>query len=190
MRTLCTPLVALVGSALALGCASGSASRYARPEADLGAIRTVAVLPFASLTGDGSHAAKVQRLFAGELLALGAVEVVEPGRVAQLVEAERISSAEALAPADLARIGKALGADGLFVGTVVDYAERYAGGVAAPEIAIQMRLIEVATGATAWEATATRSGPNAKARLFGFGGDSLAEAARQLIRSELERLVR
>lgn len=185
------PIAVLAVAALATaGCASGGSSRYLAPEADLGAIRVVAVLPFESLTGERADAEKVQRVFVGELLATGAVEVVEPGRVVQLLGREGVTAPGALEPADLTRLGQALGADGLFLGTVVDFSEQSAGAVPAPEVTIELRLVETASGRTAWQATAGRSGPNARARLFGFGGDSLTEAARRLVREQLEALVR
>jgi hypothetical protein len=184
-------IAALAAAPLATaGCASSGSSRYLAPEADLGAIRTVAVLPFETLTGERADADKVQRVFVGELLATGAVEVVEPGRVAQLLGREGVTAPGALAPADLTRLGQALEADGLFLGTVVDFAEQSTGTVRSPEVTIELRLVETASGRTAWQTTAGRSGPNARARLFGFGGDSLTEAARRLVREQLEALVR
>ncbi|KAB2965293.1 MAG: hypothetical protein F9K18_06705 [Thermoanaerobaculia bacterium] len=188
MKTATTTL--LLALLVVPGCASKGTSRYTAAQADLGAIRNVAVLPFSTLTGDPSHAEKVQRIFLGELLSLGAVEVVEPGRVAQLGATERLGAPETLAPADLQRIGAALGVDGLFFGTVVDFGQGFSGGTPAPEVTLQLKLVEVASGQTAWQTTTGRSGPNARARLFGFGGDSVTEAARKLIREQLEALVK
>jgi len=174
---------------LGSGCASGGSTHYTRPEADLGAIRTVAVLPFSSLTGDVTHADKVERVFQVELLALGVVDVVESGTVAQLFAREQIASVDTLTPGDLQRIGAELGADGLFLGTVVDFTEVRAGSTPAPEVTLQLRLVESASGLTAWESSQGRRGPNVRSRLFGFGGDSLTEVARKLIREQLGTLI-
>jgi len=170
-------------------CASKGHTEYTHPQADLGAIRTVAVLPFQTLTQTPSDAQKVEKVFLIELLALGVVEVVEPGEVAKLVAAERIQSTDLLAPADLQRIGKELGADGLFLGTVVDFTESRVGSLPSPEVVIQLRLVETESGITLWSSSQTRSGTSASARLFGFGGDSLTEAARKLVHDELKSLV-
>lgn len=174
---------------LGSGCASGGSTHYTRPEADLGAIRTVAVLPFSSLTGDVTHADKVERVFQVELLALGVVDVVESGTVAQLFAREQIASVDTLTPGDLQRIGAELGADGLFLGTVVDFAEVRTGSTPAPEVTLQLRLVESASGLTAWESSQGRRGPNVRSRLFGFGGDSLTEVARKLIQEQLRTLI-
>jgi len=181
----------LLAAALLLGsgCASRGSTHYTRPEADLGTIRTVAVLPFTSLTGDPTHASKVERIFKVELLALGVGEVIESGQVAQLVQRESIGPADSLAPEDLQRIGAELGADGLFLGTVVDFTEVRSSGTPSPEVTVQLRLVESASGLTAWESSEGRRGPNVRARLFGFGSDSLTEVARQLIRDQLRTLI-
>ncbi|MFN7943446.1 MAG: hypothetical protein U0X73_17775 [Thermoanaerobaculia bacterium] len=175
---------------LIAGCASKGRTEFTHPGADLGAIRSVAVLPFSTLTQDRTDAQKVQRVFLVELLALGAVDVVEPGEVAKLFAAEHLDSTDALAPADLQRIGKTLGANGLFLGTVVDFTETRTGSVPAPEVAIQLRLVETESGKTLWTSSQTRSGASAKARLFGFGGASLTETARRLMRQQLRHLAR
>jgi TolB-like protein len=191
MRPRHRTLAALLAAAtLAGGCASSARTSYTHPSADLGAIRKVAVLPFTSLTVDPAAAAKVHRIFLVELLATGVVEVVEPGAVTQIQLAERIESADTLTPADLQRIGQALAADGLFLGTVVDFEENRIGTVPAPEVTIQLRLVETASGATVWSSSETRSGAGVRARLLGFGGDSLTAAARKLVREQLDTLVR
>lgn len=179
--------LALVG---ALGCASSSGTTYVHPAADLGAIRKVAVLPFVTLGQDKTAGAKVERVFLVELLALGVVEVVEPGQVSQLFTSEQLGAADTLSTADLQRIGQSLGAEGLFVGTVVDFEDKRLGTAPAPEVTIQLRLVEAATGTTAWSSSESRSGARMKSRLLGFGGESLTEAARKLIQDQLETLVR
>jgi len=173
------------------GCASSSkTTKYVHPNMDLGAIKRVAVLPFETLTPERSSADKVQKIFLTELLSLGAFEVVEPGQVAKVLRAERVESIEALGPADLKRIGDDLKAQGLFLGTVVDYTDNRAGSTPAPDVTINLRLVEAQSGVTVWTASRSRSGATTSARLFGVGGQSLTEASRQLIQEELSTLVK
>lgn len=182
---------ALAAMVLALAaCSSGSSAKYTHPNADLGAIKRVAVLPFENLTPERSASDKVQKVFLSELLATEAFDVVEPGQVVKLLKAERIESMEALGPAEIKRIGEGLKAQGLFTGTVVDFAESRSGNTPAPEVTIQLRLVEVQSGVTIWTASKTKSGASASARLFGIGGQTLTEAARELMRSELKGLVK
>src|SRR6185503_12500023 len=104
------------------GCRS-TGSRYLHPNVDLAALKTAAVLPFENLTADRSAGDKVQKVVVAELLALGVFEVVEPGTVVRALRSERVESIEGLGPAEMTKVGTALKADVLFVGTVVDFAD-------------------------------------------------------------------
>lgn len=174
---------------LLTACASGGATRYLHPNVDLGAIQKVAVLPFENLTAERTAGEKVQKVFMTELLSLSVFEVVEPGAVVRALKAERAEAVEALGPAELKRIGEALKADALFLGSVVDFADNRTGTTPAPEVTVQLRLVETQSGVTVWSASRTRSGSSLSARLFGVGGASLTEAARELVRAELRSLV-
>ncbi len=177
-------------AAAAGGCASSSTTKYIHPNADLSAIKKVAVLPFENLSQDRTAGEKVQKIFLTELLSLEAFDVIEPGQVSKLLRSERVDSVETLGPADFKRIGEALKVQGLFLGSVVDFADTRAGSTPTPDVTIQLRLVEVQSGVTIWSASRTRSGATASARLFGVGGQSLTEAARQLLREELSTLMK
>lgn len=183
-------VAALAVLVLAAGCASTTTTKYVHPNMDLGAMKRVAVLPFENLAQDKTAGEKVQKIFLTELLALEAFDVVEPGQVTQLLRSSRVESIEALTPADMKKIGDSLKAQGIFIGTIVDFAETRSGQTPTPEVTIQLRLVETQTGVTVWSASRTRSGASASARLFGIGGQSLTEAARILIRDELSTLVK
>lgn len=173
---------------VALASCRSTQTKFLHPNADLAAIKKVAVLPFENLTQEKSSGDKVQKIFYVELLSLEAFDVVEPGQVAKVLRGERVESTEALGPTDLKRIGDALGAQGLFMGTVVDFGETRTGSAPTPEITIQLRLVETQTGATVWTTSQTRSGTSISNRLFGIGGESVTEAARKLIRDELSTM--
>jgi len=183
-------ILALTGLVAAWACASTTTTKYLHPNMDLGAVKRVAVLPFESLVQDRSAGEKVQKVFLTELLALDAFDVVEPGQVAKLLKAERIESMESLGPADLKRIADGLKAQGLFLGTVVDYTESRTGATPSPEVTIQLRLVEAQSGVTVWSASRSRSGATTSARLFGVGGESLTQVSRRLIKEELSTLVK
>jgi TolB-like protein len=175
---------------VAAACASSTTTKYVHPNMDLGAIKRVAVLPFETLVPDRSAGEKVQKIFLTELLSLDVFDVAEPGQVAKVLKAERIDSTESLGPADLKRIADALKVQGLFLGTVVDYAESRTGATPSPDVTIQLRLVEAQTGVTVWSASRSRSGATASARLFGVGGQSLTQVSRQLMQEELSTLVK
>jgi len=164
MRHRWTPFLAGAAAAALLaaaGCSSHAVTQYTHPNADLGALKSVAVLPFENLSADRTSADKVQKIFLSELLATSAFNVVEPGLVSKTLKADRVETTESLGPADFKRLGEELKADAVFTGAVVDFAENRTG-----------------------------SGASASARLFGIGGASLTETARNLVKEELHTLVR
>ena len=174
----------------ALTACRSTSTKYVHPKADLGAITTVAVLPFENLTPERAASDKVQKIFYLELLSLGVFEVAEPGQVTKTLRASGVTSPEALGLADFQRIGKELGVDGVFVGTVVDYAETRTGTTPTPEVTIEVRLVETQSGSTIWSTSHTRAGAGVSTRLFGLGGESLTEAARNVVRRELATLLK
>ncbi len=181
-------IVAVALLCIASACRTTTQTRYLHKNADLGAIGKVAVFPFENLSSDRAAGDKVQKIFYLELLSLDVFEVAEPGQVNKIVRGG--SSIDTLGPADYQKLGKDLGVDGVFVGSVVDYAEGHAGSTPAPEVTIQLRLIETSTGATLWSTGQTRSGAGMSTRLFGVGGDSLTQAARKVVRGELATLLK
>jgi len=148
---------AIVSLSLVVASCTSSPVRYVHPNADFGALQKVAVLPFENVSGVQGASDKAHKIFLVELLSLEAFEVVEPGRVAKALKGETVASPDQLAPEDLMRIGKALGADALFMGQVLDYSEARGTG-AAPSVTIQLRLVEVSSGATVWSSSQTRAG--------------------------------
>lgn len=182
--------VLALAAPLGLACASAPKTTYLHVNADLGAVRSVAVLPFESLAADRTAADKVHDIFLIELLATGAFDVVEPGEVAKVLREAGIPSTEMLAPADFQSLGQQLGTDGFFLGKVVDFAETRSGMTPAPEVTIQLRLVEALSGVTIWSASDSRSGATLSRHLIGVGGRSLTEATRDLLRRQLDALLR
>lgn len=189
MRQLRNAILFLLATAILSACRSTSQqTSYVHKNADLGAITKVAVLPFDNLSQERSAADKVQKIFYLELLSLDVFEVTEPGQVTKILRSQ--TGSDALGPADYQRIGKDLGVDAVFVGSVVDYAEGHTGTTATPEVNIQLRLIETHSGSTVWSTGRSRSGASMSARLFGVGGESMTQAARKVLRAELGTLLK
>ncbi len=186
-RRILPGLIALFALALA-GCASAPKATFVHANADLGAIQKVAVLPFENMTDDRSAGEKVHDIFLVELLATGGYDVVEPGQVVKTLRDAGIQSTAALVPADYQKLATELGVDGFFLGTVVDFVESRTGTTPAPEVTLQLRLIEGLSGLTIWSSSDSRSGTTLSRHLFGVGGPSLTEATRELVRRQLATL--
>lgn len=182
--TLTLLLAALAGA----GCAAPP--RYLNRSADLGAIKTVAVLPFENITTDKLCAERVQRIFLTELLSREAFKVVEPGLVTRAMRRDQLEPA-ALTPEEIKRLGTALGAEALFMGTVLEYDEGRAGGSApSPRVKLLLRLVDVDSGTTVWSVSREAGGATVTARLFGIGGSAASTVAEKLIREELAQFAR
>ena len=182
------PVIAVVGC-IASGCAS-SQTHYLHPNADLGMIKKVAVIPFENVTEDRTAGDKLTRIFFVELLALDVFQVSEPGQSVKVLRSQPGTALDALGSPELQRIGKELGVDGLFLGSVVDFAEARSGSTPDPRVTVQLRLVDVQSGTTIWSASRTRSRASVAAKLFGVGRESLTETARDIIRSELGTLLK
>jgi curli biogenesis system outer membrane secretion channel CsgG len=178
----------VVALAVAGGCSSQN--RYVSPTADLGDVKTVAILPFESVTSDKLAADRVQKIFFTELLATGAFQVVEPGQVAFVMRRERIGGEAALTNEDLKKLGQALRAEAFFMGAVIEYDDGRGGPVPTPRVKLLLRLVEAATGETVWSVGPSRTGATVAARLFGIGGAPASVVAEELIRRELAQLTR
>ncbi len=168
------------------GC--GGATQYRHPKADLGAIKTVGVLPFVTMTGEPGVAERVQAVFTIELLAANAFDVVEPGRMLKTLRDAHAGTSGELTPDELKKLGKELGVQGLFMGTVIEFGESHE-TVTTPQVTIQLKLIETGSGVTVWAATETQGGAGLGQRLFGVGGQTPIEAARAVVRTLIGKLV-
>ena len=188
MQARRTALVGLVMAAVSLAACGGTKTRYIHPNADLGAIKKVAVLPFENLSQDQTASERVQSLFLVELLSKNAFEVVEPGQVKKVLQGARIQSTASLGPGDFKALGEELVVDGFFLGTVVDFGAVESGS-STLQVTIQLRLVEAASGATVWSASESSGGSSFWRRMFGVEGKSLSEVASELLRRELGSLV-
>ena len=174
--------------ALALGCAGPN--HYTNRRADLSGLRKVAVLPFDNMTDERLAGEKVQRLFVTELLNAGTFEVIEPGRVIRVLRDEKIESPGAMSPEDVQRVGRALKADGLVLGTVLELSEAKGAQGAAPVVTIQLKLVETGTGTTVWAATRQRTGATFGSRFLGFSPPSSTVVVTEAVRDAIHTIGR
>ena len=182
------PTTALLTALALAGC--GGTPRYVHPSADLGGVKTVAVLPFETLVQDKLAGERVQKILFTELLLSGGFEVTEPGQVLQALRRAQVDPAS-LTPDDIKRLGKELKVQALFLGSILEYDDgRGSGSVPAPRVKLQLRMVDTETATTLWSAMPSRSGVPFTGRLFGIGGDPASTAAEELIRDEVARLVR
>lgn len=185
----CSPTIALViVAAVCLSCNSTmSSTQFTNPDIDFGFVQRVAVLPFENLSGDQQAGLRTTRLMITELLASGAVDVVEPGEVegalARLGGFTRQPSIEGII-----QLGESLQVQALILGTVAQSEVLRAGAVGQPVVTLDAQMVETETGAIIWAATHTEKGSRVSARVLGTGGESISETTRRCVNQLLDTL--
>lgn len=184
----------LLGMAVALvmGCSGNiSPTEFANPRFDFGFVERVAVLPFENLTGDQNAGHRAARLMTTELLASGALDVVEAGEVqAALARRPGAVYGRVALPSkeDILSLGQELNVQALIMGTVTQSETLRSGRVGIPVVTIDARMVETETGSTVWAATHTEKGSTVSAKLLGTSGTPISETTRLCVRQLLQSL--
>lgn len=181
------PLVPL--GALLLACAGTiKPTQFTNPNIDFSFVQRVAVLPFENLSGDQQAGLRATRLMVTELLASGAVDVVEPGEVegalARIVGQQRKPSIE-----EIIDLGQGLEVQGLILGTVAQSEVLRSGSVGMPVVTLDAQMVETETGAIIWASTHTQKGGRLSARVLGTGGQPISETTRLCVQALLATLL-
>jgi TolB-like protein len=165
------------------GCVSGI-KRYVRPDLDITNIKKVAVLPVQNLTSDKYAAEKVESMIIMELLSRG-IDVMEPGEVARTLGELKVKSA-AISVEDMKRVGKSLQVDALISGSVETFNISKGITVSYPEVSVNLRMHEAATGNIIWSVWHTTGGASFWTRHFGTEGRTLDETSKQVIQEAFD----
>jgi len=155
-----------------VACAGGH-DTYIDPNMDFGAVKTVAIMPFVSLTRDPVVAERVRDVFITRLLSTGAVYVMPVGEVARGVARGEIQNPGAPSSDDIVKLGGIIKTQAVITGTVREYGEARSGTVSANIISLSLQMIETQTGKVVWTASSTKGGIKTWHRLFGGGGQPM-----------------
>lgn len=162
-----------------LGCGPVIRDEWARPGAT--PVTRLAVLPFDNQTPALRAGAVVSELVVSELVSTGAVPVMEPGDVAQLLRGENIDLADPARMPSAQRLGRLLRVSHVLQGSVTEF--RYKPGISeTPVVGMTARVVEVATGEIVWTASQARSGG------AWFREDGLARLAQAVARDMAQHL--
>ena len=175
---------------LVVGCGGAlRPTKFTDPRFDFGFVERVAVLPLDNLSNDQQAGERATRLLITELLASGAVEVVEPGEVR--AAADRIAGIDRNEPSaeHVTALGKALDVQAFVLGSVTQSESLRSGAVTTPVVTIDLHMVEAETASTVWAATHTEKGGTAGARILGTGGEPISKTTRACIRRLLKTLV-
>jgi len=186
------PTLALLTLTMA-GCGGGmKPTRFSNPNFDFSFVERVAVIPFDNQTNDRQAGLRATRLTITELLASGAVDVVEPGEVqAALIKITGAQINRGVSPSteQVVTLGKTLDVQALIMGTVTQSENLRSGSVPIPVVTLDLRMVEAETGATVWAATNSEKGGSLSAKVLGTGGEPLAETTRKCVQDALATLL-
>jgi TolB-like protein len=155
-RTVRRSGVLVVAAALltVFGCAS-TVQEWVKPGA--GRVGRIAVLPFENQTTALRAGQAAADLLVTELLATGAMAVMDPSEAADLLRRENLDPADAGRLPSAQRIGRLLQVSHVLQGSVTEY--RYKPGLSeTPAVGVTARLVETASGEVVWSASYARLG--------------------------------
>jgi TolB-like protein len=181
-------LVACLGAVS--GCGSMGPTKFTNPKIDFSFVERVAVLPFENFSNDSAAGARVTRLLVTELLATGAVDVVEPGEVSAAVVKFGASRSQRPSTEQVLELGKTLGVQAVIAGAVSQSEVLRSGSAGIPTVTVDAQMIETESGAIIWAATHTEKGSVVSARFLGNEGEPLSVTTRRCVRRLVETLLK
>jgi len=167
---------------------AGSGEKYRDETMDFGAIKNVAVMPFANLSRDQSAADRVRDVFVIDLLASGGVYVIPTGEVVRGLGLAGIMNPTAPSNADVMKFGPIMKADAVITGVVREYGEVRSGSSAANVISMSLQMMETQTGRIVWSASTTKGGIGLKDRLLGGGGEPVNDITEKAVKDLVNQL--
>ncbi len=122
-----------------------------------------------------------------ELLASGAVDVVEPGEV-QAVLARVVRGRGAPSKSEILELGRELDVQAVMTGSVTQSEVLRSGTVSVPVVTLDLHLLETETGAAVWAVTHTERGSGAAAKWLGTGAEPISATTRKCVQEALRSL--
>ena len=147
-------VVLTIGVLTLLGCAS-TTQDWVKPGA--ARVTRVAVLPLENQTSSLRAGQVAGDLLVSEILATGAMTVMDPSEVADLLRRENLDPADAARLPSAQRVGRLLQVSHVLQGSVTEY--RYKPGLSeTPAVGVTARLVDVASGEVVWTSSHARLG--------------------------------
>ncbi len=176
--------------ALALAACSSGTTAFVRDDVDYSFMRRVAVLPYRNLSQDVHAATRMQSVFTTELLRRETFEVVALGEVLSAMNRMRLAADEELSEDQIVALGKELGVDGLFFGTVDEYGIERVSNQRIYVVTATFSMAETETGSLVWTSQVHQDGDSLGRKLFGGGSASQHDVSRAAVDHALGTLLR
>jgi hypothetical protein len=187
---------ALIGRAVAVlllfglfGCGGKAVPTYWHDETmDFGSIKTVAVMPFANATRDPLAAERVRDTFINKLLSTGGLYVLPKGEVARGIARAGVVDPTSPSVEEVVKFGGIVKVDAVITGVVTEYGEVRSGTSAANVVSLNLQMLEAQTGRVVWTASSTKGGISVGDRLFGGGGQPMADVTEKAVNEVIDKL--
>lgn len=177
----------LLSGSLLVACANSS-NVYFDPNMDFGAVNTVAVMPFANLSGNKEGADRIRDVFITTLLSTGAVYAVPVGEVARGISIAGIQEPATPSSEEVIKLAGIVKADAIITGTVREYGLVRSGTTSSNVISLALQMIERETGRIVWTASSSRGGVSFKDRLLGGGGKPMNDVTEEVVSELIDKL--
>jgi TolB-like protein len=167
----------------------GLKASYRSPALDTDPPRRVAVLPFENLSERRGAGRILTDVFTTALFRQGRFEVVDPGVVSESLAAIGAAPFGTIDLDTLAALGKRAEADAVILGSIFTYSEGLKKGpTTSPEVSLDARALDVASGRILWSAAHSRAGDDS-AIVLHFGAiRSMIPLALKVAREMVETL--
>jgi TolB-like protein len=162
-------------------------TQFLNPNFDFSFVERAAVLPLQNLTGDNQAGVRATRLLITELLSTGTIDVVEPGETQAALD--RVVRQRTPTTEEILQLGRALGVQGVILGTVTQSESLRSGTVSIPVVTLDVHMLETETGTTVWAVTHTEKGSGLSAKLLGTGSEPISETTRRCVQVVVGTLV-
>lgn len=152
----------------------------------------VAVLPLVNDTADIEAPEYIRTIFVKKLSKEG-YRIVEKWRIDELLKTSYgVTLGHQIKFLDLQKLGKELGADGLFYGTLKEFSFQHVVVAGLRRVEVHMELINVQNGQTVWsaDAKASNSGVTLAPVDKAFGSTPLANEAKEVVLKLINKLLR
>jgi TolB-like protein len=183
-----TAAVLLLSAVSLAGCGGMRATRYINPDYSFAFVERVAVLPFENFSSEPDAGVRATRLLITELLASGAVDVVEPGEVNAALN--RLAGlATPPSSEHIIALGKSLKAQAVILGSVSQSETVRSGTVTIPVVTLDTHMVETETGSAVWAVTHTEKGAGLGAKFLGTASEPISETMRRCVKKIVHKLV-
>jgi hypothetical protein len=170
-----------------LGCGSPVES-YIHPNVDFAYMKRAAILPFQNLSTDLLAGERLQSIFLMEVLRENALGIVDPRETAAAMKELKFVEGAPLTADQAVTLGKKLGVDALFFGSVEEYGYGRGDRGHGPEVTAVFGMTETETGVMVWRCQTHANGSSIWGKLFGGGPHDMYDVSRKAVDEALETL--